>query len=158
MWNVLCNHSERVITIIQIGGVKIESFGQTMPAEASSILPSSLCIFLPLSVLSSLPACSINGFSCIIWAGVLELMEWGGWHGFQSHSSCPVPFCQFPGLASARRPPFWSFLQLFLSLCSSPAIWTKHTQTHHIYSPGTTGHCGENNQQACLCSSLHTTW
>lgn len=71
------------------------------------IYPSIHPLYLSpsFSALSSLPACSINGFSCIIWAGVLELMEWGGWHGFQSHSSCPVPFSQFPILPSAH-PPF----------------------------------------------------
>ncbi len=41
-------------------------------------------------------------------------MEWGGWHGFQSHSSCPVPSCQFPLLPSAYPSFFWSFLQHLL--------------------------------------------
>lgn len=87
--------------------------------DASSyryIYPSIHPLYLSpsVSVLSSLPACSINGFSCIIWVGVLELMDWGGWHGFRSHSSCPVPFCKFPFSCINSTP-------LFLILSSAPS-------------------------------------
>lgn len=80
------------------------------------IYPSIHPLYLSpsVSVLSSLPACSINGFSCIIWVGVLELMDWGGWHGFRSHSSCPVPFCKFPFSCINSTP-------LFLILSSAPS-------------------------------------
>lgn len=102
--------------------------------QYESIYPSvySLYLFLSLSLsmLSPLPACSINGFSCIIWVGVLELMDWGGWHGFQSHSSCPVPFCKNSCfLASTQLPTptptppslfLWSFFQHHLVWAAPP--------------------------------------
>lgn len=100
--------------------------------QYESIYPSvhSLYLFLSfsLSMLSPLLACSINGFSCIIWVGVLELMDWGGWHGFQSHSSCPVPFCKNSRfLASTQLPtptptPFLSLILFSAPFClgSSP--------------------------------------
>lgn len=93
------------------------AFGETQPVWIHlSFTLFFLYLFLSLSLpmLSSLPACSINGFSCIIWVGVLELMDWGGWHGFQSYSFCPVPFCKNSSfLASAQPPPPSFLLSLF---------------------------------------------
>lgn len=80
-----------------------------------SFFSLSFCLVFPLGLLHT--------FSCIIWAAVLELMEWGGWHGFQSHSTCPLPSCQFPSYVSSEAL-FSNPHSAPSCLDSFPSIWT----------------------------------
>lgn len=105
------------------------------------IYPSIHPLYLSpsFSVLSLLPACSINGFSCIIWVGILELMDWGGWHGFQSHSSCPVLFCKFPFSCINSTPLFLilSSAPSCLDSCPSCIVSLQDISVHCVGSNGT---------------------